>query len=198
MREYTIKKITGQPDWEKIPSLAIDNLLWTQYTDVSASAQLCWDDSAIYVRMSAVEKDIRKELTGVLDSVCDDSCLEFFLQPTDVVSYINIEMNPNCAVFMGFGSCLENLIRLIPEDWDPLRARSEMTDGGWSVTYQLPISFIQQFYPGFTPKSGLKMKGNFYKCGDLTPNPHFLSWNNITCEVPAFHVPQYFGTLILG
>lgn len=198
MRQYTITRVDGAPDWEKIPCAPIDNLLWTEYTDISSKAQLCWDDTAIYVRMTAVEKDIRRELTGVLDSVCDDSCMEFFLQPTETVSYINVEMNANCAVFLGFGSCLENLIRLIPEDWDPLQPTSQITEDGWQVTYRLPISFIQQFYPTFRPEKGLKMKGNFYKCGDLTPNPHFLSWSNIEQEEPAFHVPQYFGTLIFG
>ena len=198
MREYTITRINGAPDWEKIPYAPIDNLLWTEYTDTSSKAQLCWDENAIYVRMIAMEKDIRRELTGVLDSVCDDSCLEFFLQPTETVTYLNVEMNPNCAVFMGFGSCLETLVRLIPEDWDPLCAKAEEFPGGWGVTYQLPISFIQKFYPTFKPKTGLKMKGNFYKCGDLTPNPHFLSWNKIEQDEPAFHVPQFFGTLILG
>ena len=197
MREYKITRVDGDICWDKIPVAPIDHQLWGTKTDITAGAQLCWDDTAIYVRMSAKEKKIRRELTGVLDSVCDDSCLEFFLQPTETVSYLNVEMNPNCAVFFGFGSCLENLIRLIPEDWDPLKPTAEVNGEDWSIVYTLPISMIRQFYPAFEPKSGLRMKGNFYKCGDMTPNPHFMSWNLVDCETPAFHVPQFFGTLIL-
>ena len=198
MRAYTIKRVDGEINWNDIPVAPIDHQLWGTKTDITAGAQLCWDDAAIYVRMFAKEKEIRKELTGVLDSVCDDSCLEFFLQPTETVSYINVEMNPNCAVFLGFGSCLENLIRLIPEDWDPLNAKAQVGEDSWSITYTVPISMIRQFYPAFQPVSGLQMKGNFYKCGDMTPNPHFVSWNKVDCETPAFHVPQYFGNFILG
>lgn len=197
MREYTITKVNGNPNWNQIPELSIDHQLWDTNTDITAGAQLCWDASYLYVRMFAEEHPIRRELSGVLDSVCDDSCLEFFLQPTETVSYINVEMNPNCAVFLGFGSCLENLIRLLPEDWDPLQPAASVEEGKWSVTYHLPVSMIQQFYPSFVPKSGLRMKGNFYKCGDMTPNPHFLSWNRVGCIEPAFHKPEYFGTLIL-
>jgi len=197
MRQYTITRINGAPDWTKIPVAPIDHQLWDTKTDITAGAQLCWDDEAIYVRMFANETEIRRELTGVLDSVCDDSCLEFFLQPTETVTYLNVEMNPNCAVFFGFGYCLEKLMRLIPEDWDPLQPQAEVGENKWSITYQLPISMIQQFYPTFAPRSGLQMKGNFYKCGDSTSNPHFISWNNVECKTPAFHVPQYFGTFIL-
>lgn len=197
MRTYTIKRVNGLPDWGNIPKLSIDHKLWGTKTDITAGAQLCWDDAALYVRMFAHETEIRRELTGVLDSVCDDSCLEFFLQPTETMSYINVEMNPNCAVFLGFGSCLENLIRLIPEDWDPLKSSAQIGEGQWSVIFQVPFSMIRQFYPTFEAKSGVQMKGNFYKCGDLTPNPHFMSWNDVTCKEPAFHVPEYFGTLIL-
>lgn len=198
MRTYTITKVNGAPDWDKIPVLNIDHQLWNTKTDITAGAQLCWDENAIYVRMFAKETEIRRELTGVLDSVCDDSCLEFFLQPTEVTTYLNVEMNPNCAVFFGFGTCLEDIIRMIPEDWDPFQPQAEVGEDHWSITYTMPISMIQRFYPTFQPKTGLRMKGNFYKCGDSTSNPHFMSWNKVECKEPAFHVSQYFGELILG
>lgn len=28
MREYTIKRITGAPNWNKVPQLQVDNHLW--------------------------------------------------------------------------------------------------------------------------------------------------------------------------
>ena len=83
MRSYTIKKIHGTPDWSTIPVMPIDTLLWTDSTDVSAQAQICWDEDALYLRMEAVEPHIRMEENGPLASVCLDSCLEFFFRPTD-------------------------------------------------------------------------------------------------------------------
>ena len=37
----------------------------------------------------------------------------------------------------------------------------------------------------------------FYKCGDKTAHPHFLSWNPVGTPAPDFHRPDFFGELIL-
>ena len=41
------------------------------------------------------------------------------------------------------------------------------------------------------------MRGNFYKCGNLTTNKHYLAWNHVDSETPNFHVPESFGTLMI-
>jgi hypothetical protein len=51
---------------------------------------------------------------------------------------------------------------------------------------------------GFSSKeslSGKKIKANFYKCGDKTEEPHYLSWSPIDTPEPDFHVPSFFGLL---
>ena len=53
MRSYTVKKICGAPDWNAIPVMPIDNLLWTDSIDITAQAQLCWDADYLYVRLEA-------------------------------------------------------------------------------------------------------------------------------------------------
>jgi hypothetical protein len=40
-----------------------------------------------------------------------------------------------------------------------------------------------------------KIRANFYKCGDKTPETHFISWNPIDLPSPDFHAPQFFGLL---
>ena len=44
-------------------------------------------------------------------------------------------------------------------------------------------------------RSGKKFYGNFYKCGDLTPHPHYLAWSPVT-EGKTFHRPEDFGELV--
>lgn len=44
----------------------------------------------------------------------------------------------------------------------------------------------------------LRLRGNFYKCGDATVQPHYLAWNPVTSETPAFHRPWEFGEIVLG
>lgn len=200
MRSYVLKKINGTPDWSAVEVMPIDNLHWTEPpAPASAQAQLCWDEEAIYVHLSAQEANIRAEHTGLLDSVCEDSCLEFFLRPTESLSYFNFEFNPNCALYLGFGPNMPELTRLIVQDqqaiFDP---HANRTADGWEIFYHVPFAFVNRFFPDFRPAVGTKMYGNCYKCGDLTEKPHYLAWNPMDPEVAQFHVPQRFGCLILG
>jgi len=41
----------------------------------------------------------------------------------------------------------------------------------------------------------LQAKANFFKCGDDTQQPHFLSWQPIDTPRPDFHRPEFFGFL---
>ena len=198
MKSYKVKKICGAPDWSAIPVMPIDTLLWTDSIDVSAQAQVCWDETALYIRLAAREKDIRMEECGLLSEVCEDSCLEFFLQPTERADYFNFEMNPNRAIYLGYGTNVENLIRLIvPNVEKMLDSKVEFTADGWVLTYQIPFAFIRRFFPEFKAEAGAQMRANAYKCGDKTAKPHFLAWNPIDLPEPAFHCPQFFGLLIL-
>ena len=201
MRTYTMKKTQGTPDWSAHEILPIDHLLWTDSIDVTAQAQICYDDENFYLRLEAVEPNIRKvnKAEDLLAEVCEDSCLEFFLQPTDRVDYFNFEINPNGAVYFGYGQNLPSLIRLIVQDvQELLDIKTQLTDNGWVLTYRVPFALIRRFFPDFQPVKGGKVRANFYKCGDETTKMHFLAWNPITQEEPAFHVPSDFGQLIFG
>ena len=109
--------------------------------------------------------------------------------------YFNIEYNPNCCVYLGFASGVHDLVRLISESGIPFLPHSVRTEDGWEITYQIPFEFIRRFFPDFAPTSGTKMRGNFYKCGDLTVKEHYLCWNMITCDPVSFHRPCDFGLL---
>lgn len=198
MRTYTIQKNIGEVNWETVPVMPIDNLLWTDSIDVTAQAQICYDDDYLYLRMVAVEPNIRMEETDVLAAVCMDSCLEFFLRPTERMDYFNIEFNPNKIVYLGFGAGLHNKIRLLPDTNALFSPNVTFTDDGWELCYRVPFSFIEQFFPEFEVKPGVKMYANTYKCGDMTVKPHYLAWNPVNSMTPAFHRPQDFGTVIFG
>ena len=193
MKEYTITRCNGQPDWTKVPALQMDYLHKTQPLPISAQAQVCYDDTALYVRLSAVEEHIRAELTGKLDEICEDSCLEFFISPmAGDRRYFNIECNPNGCLFLGFGPNVDELQRLIPEN-PSIIPQIKYLDNGWETVYSIPYSFIRVFFPDFAPVSGYTARANFYKCGDKTPQPHYLCWNPVPVQRCAFHNPDHFG-----
>ena len=195
MREYTITRCNGQPKWNSVPAAQIDSWLDTEPMPISAQAQVCYDDNALYVRLSAVEADIRAELTGLLDEICEDSCLEFFFSPiAGDCRYINIECNPNGCLFLGFGPNVDELVRLIPEN-PPIAPKTRRLDNGWETVYSIPYSFIRMFFPAFSPAPGYTARANFYKCGDKTPKPHYLTWNPVPMQRCAFHNPDAFGAV---
>lgn len=196
MRSYIITKKPEQLQWEHVPALKIDSCLWLPDAGISAQAQLCYDEKAIYVRLSAKETDIRAEETGVVGAPCLDSCLEFFFCPDPHNrTYFNIEFNPNCCLYLGVGTDRYDLIRLLLPGKNPLDAAAAKTEDGWQVTYRIPVSFIRRFFPEFKAESGAMMRGNFYKCGDLTPREHYYSWNPVELAKPEFHCSEFFGKL---
>lgn len=195
MREYTIMKVAGQPDWCSVPALDIDCLLWTEAVPVTAAARICYDDQALHVQLSAKEPNIRAENTQPLQQPCEDSCLEFFFCPDPGDSrYFNIELNPNGLIYLGFGSGMHDLVRMYPED-QPIVPHAQRTQDGWQITYAVPFAFIRRFFPDFQPVSGGTIRANCFKCGDLTVQPHYLSWNPVASETPQFHRPQDFGLM---
>ena len=198
MREYIINRKPAELDWDKLPVMAIDCLLWSDPLSITAQAAMCYDDEGLYVRLSAQEENIRAENTGLLGIPCEDSCLEFFFSPIPNDNrYFNIEMNPNGCLYLGFGSNRYNLVRLIARS-NPFPTEIERFDGGWQITYNIPWDFVRQFFPDFVAMPGKTMRGNCYKCGDLTVQPHYFSWNPIRLNTPEFHCPGEFGLLRFG
>jgi hypothetical protein len=199
MRQYTITKVNGAPDWSKIPTLDVDNYLWCEELDIKMKSQICYCEEGLHVHLRAWEKDIRAELTEPMSMVCEDSCMEFFFRPMEGdLRYFNLEINPNGQMYIGFGHNMTDLIRLaLQDEQGMLQKKWNYTEDGWEVFYTFPVSVIQVFFPGYALKSGMKIYANSYKCGDETVKPHFIAWNPVEVTVPSFHEPEHFGLMIL-
>lgn len=204
MNTYTITKVSGTPDWSAIPTLEIAQSYRKTLDEIPIRAwtQIAYNETALLVRQRALEPVLRKELTGLLDEICEDSCLEFFFCPIEEDErYFNIEYNPLCRRYLGFGSRMADLVRLIPEeDNDEFCPQVTEFDGGWELTYQIPYHFIRRFFPDFDPAPGKAMRANCSKCGNLTQTPHWLTWNPIPCvnNKLTFHLPSAYGRMIFG
>ena len=194
-RCYPIHRVFAAPDWSALP-LARMEPLWIVPTSVSACAQLAYDDERLYAHLHAQESQIRAEGTGPLDQPCLDSCLEWFFSPLEGDKrYLNIEMNPNCCLYLGLGTGRGDLVRLLPQGGArALNARCVRTPDGWDLYYELPYRLIRLFFPEFVPAG--RLHGNFYKCGDLTAQEHYLAWNPVEVPTPDFHRPEFFGDLL--
>jgi len=202
MKEYIVKKLNpasgGIISWKDIPSLDVSQVLWLPDPGVSMSARLCHDSGQLFVSMTAKESNIRQQENGPLDQVCNDSCMEFFLDPLGDGRYFNFEFNPMGNIYLGYGRERGNRARLIFEDYRNRFSVSTVSSAqGWSVSFTVPLSFLNIFYPGLILGKGAELRANFYKCGDKTVTPHYLAWNSVEVPAPDFHRPEYFGKIIL-
>ena len=193
--------ILDQPvDWRKLPRIEIDAPIKESDSPATAYAQICAVEDRLLLHLSATEPEILAEQTGPLAEVCEDSCLEFFFRPMEEsMRYFNFEWNPNKCLFLGFGSSIDDLLRIVPEEqqkqalFHPEVIRRE---DGWEIFFQVPYAFIRGFFPEFQMEVGKSLYCNFYKCGDGLQQPHYLTWNPIMRTGPCrFHTPAEFGRL---
>lgn len=195
MNKTGIARVNGAPDWTEIAVIPIDYMVHPTEAKIKAFAQIAYDDTALYLHLSAEEQQIRAEMRDPLGQTCDDSCLEFFFRPDPKqMRYFNFEYNLNCVPFVGVGNSIDDLVRLFPLE-ETFHAHAERTEGGWEVFYQVPFSFIRVFFPEFAPKTGDILLANFYKCGDETEIPHYFAWKKPADRRCGFHCPELFGEL---
>ena len=131
------------------------------------------------------------------DPVFKDSCMEVFLNcypELPQYGYLNMEINAAGAMRCRFGKNRENRYFLLERGIPQPEVTVTRAEAYWQITLELSKTILEAIYERpchFAP--GHKMRGNFYKCGDETPIPHWSSW----VEMPRldFHLPEYFGVL---
>lgn len=192
-REYVVSRgpraSLSTAKWEELSHTA-----WLPKGAVASRFQALHDGQRLYIRMEAEETPIRAVCTGPLDSVCEDSCLEFFIAPEPGERYFNFEINPLGTLCLGFGGRPPDRVRQVPRNMEQFRIRPYEKDAGWGVMFEIPLSFLRLYFPQFS-FSG-KAAANFYKCGEKTERPHYLAWSPLISERPDFHRRQDFGTLV--
>ena len=152
-----------------------------------------------------------------------DDCVEFFMVPSDAdPSYYNLELNCVGHGTFNYGPdrnhrshCDDAIIsqirrrstlgdKALGESYSLARDTTSMPGpypcancckekASWRLTIAIPKSVYAQVDPDVKPFSGRTLRANFYKCGDDTAMPHYLSWNRIEIEKPDFHRPDWFG-----
>ena len=193
-KQLLIRRGDGR-SWDGLGPVRLELTGWLPACPVEAWARACHDGKTLYLLLEAAEAPIRATLTGKLEQVCEDSCLEFFFAPVaGDERYFNFEWNPLGTLYLGFGGKREQRVRQIVKDPQTLFApRPFQREGGWGISFRIPAEFISRYFPGYTFSS--PGEGNFYKCGDQTECPHYLAWSPLDCEKPDYHRREDFGIL---
>lgn len=187
-------------NWDKAAVLPVEQYSWGgTYRPKTTAEILLVEQSGLFVRLTCEETNPRVTYHGPDLLVCQDSCLECFLNlaPEQSEEYLNLESNAAGSLYASFGA-ERNHRRFLREMNVPMpTVQVEQTADGWSVTYGIPLALVEKLYPGKTLQSGDCIRGNFYKCGDLTEVEHYGSWQPIEAPAPDFHRPEFFGSLQL-
>jgi hypothetical protein len=205
MKEYWLTPVKDEVDFEKrrsgFPLAKIDVFPWGSSTDAPESyAVLAYDQGGIYIFMRSDETVIRAEQRVQNGPIYTDSCLEFYLMPDRLDGrYFNFECNPLGVMYISVGR--ERAGRTLISSEGPeyfkmkaLRFPEKCDVEYWSVSYYVPFVFIEKYVPSFNHDTR-NMRGNFYKCGNLLPKPHWGCWNRVEALKPDFHRPEYFGQI---
>jgi len=176
----------------------IDQVNWDEFPyrpDVTVYAGYC--DQKLWLHFIVNHDFFRAVCRKDQEPVWQDSCVEFFVKHGD--EYRNFEFNSLGVCLSAIGSDRHarkpldeaNLASILR--WPSLKIES-LPEGGqlcyWSLTIAVPLDLIGL-------KAGDTFQANFYKCGDETKVPHYISWVAIKTPAPDFHRPEFFSFLEL-
>ena len=178
----------------------IDTINWPAYSyKPKLSFRIGHIDKEIWLKYYVTEKNILAKETRINGEVYKDSTVEFFIS-VDGLNYYNFEFSCIGITHLAHGPGRGNRNFVDPEIVKKIEIESslgnkpfEEKSGNfeWEMMIRIPVECFA--FDKIKTLGGLKATANFYKCGDETSEPHFVTWNPIGTENPDYHCPQFFG-----
>lgn len=149
---------------------------------------------------------VREEFTRAVcaadrENMWEDSCVEFFFAPDADGLYYNFECSCIGKLLLCCGRCRENRVSLPEEAYSAVRRRGSLGDRPFGIR-QIPEWELELAIPAralvfhdLRSFSGMHARGNFYKCGNMLPRRHYLSWAPVGTPAPDFHRPEFFDSI---
>jgi len=186
---------------KQLQNLPISYSPWPEFkSDAKANFIIAHNTDAIILKYQIEERYlIANELNN--GNIHNDSCVEFFIAFNNDKTYYNLEFNCLGSTKIGYGSRRSGRELLSAEVIGKMSFSSRINSKlgkkqegfDWEIVLIIPKEiFIHHSIKSFNL---LKARGNFYKCGDGLPEPHFLAWNRVTGNKPNFHRTDCFGAL---
>ena len=198
LREAAEVETFGQP-------FSVDRVNWPESFPFapSCTGHIGYTAEAIVVNFRVSGPDLRAVNLTDDGRSWEDSACECFLQVPGSEEYFNFEVNPAGFLVAAHGPDVHHRTSIGPEEFariqrvcrvegiGPITKPIEFRGGccKWRVTLVIPWGII-----GLKEAPG-SLRANFFKCGDKTAHPHFLSWAPIESPAPNFHLPAFFGEL---
>jgi len=168
-----------------------------------------YDDDGINLEYTVNEQSVRALQTTPGGFVYEDSCVEFFFQPsTDDLHYYNFEWNAIGTMFLAWRTGRQDPENAPADILGLVKAESSLgsvpfaekaSEGPWTLKIHIPMAAFWHHLPSGEADSfslkGLKARANFFKCGDGLSVPHFVTWAPIDTPNPDYHRPEFFAEL---
>jgi hypothetical protein len=185
------------------PGELIDTLNWENYKyKPEVRFNIAYSDQEIFLKYYVREEFVKAEKTQSNQRVCEDSCVEFFVSPTDDGIYYNFEFNAIGVCLLGSGTSRKDSTRAPVSVIDGIRRigssgnmpfKERQGKFFWTITLAIPTEVF--FRHSLKNLKGKLFRANFYKCGDKLTQPHYLTWNPVETINPDYHQPDFFGML---
>lgn len=164
----------------QLPSVTVDVETTSNYLNVHFTVE----EPDLCFRAEVVEDNGRS---------WEDSCVEIFLQnPAKPEEYFNFETTSRGFLLAAHGpDRSDRQVLDLDQIAKIIRIKDVASVAGnlicWGMTIRIPASIF-----GLSSFDGQTLRGNFYKCGDKSKTPHYLSAFPIETEKPDFHRPEFF------
>jgi hypothetical protein len=153
----------------------------------------------IWLKFYVNEKNLLAMETHTNGDVYKDSCVEFFIS-FDGKNYYNFEFNCIGTRHLAYGQGRGNRTPVRPELVEKIEVEPSLGNQPfaektgnfeWEMMIRIPLESLA--FSKIPSLDGIKATANFYKCGDETSEPHFVTWNPVETANPDYHRPEYFG-----
>lgn len=203
----------NHPQWASLPAIEL-GYVRPESSDhhPRVSVRLAYDGTIVSALFRTEDRYVRSVRTRFQDLVCNDSCVEWFVQPLPGRGYFNFEFNCGGTLHVSF---IENptrtadgfvkFTRLSEADVRQVVIRTSMpavvdpeitTPVVWTALIQVPVRLFDRYLGPVSTAPGTVWRANFFKCADETSHPHWLTWSPVG-EL-NFHRPQDFASLVFA
>ena len=206
-------------DWHDIPALKINHFHPDSSDHQPATqARICYDNRGLYLHYHVQDNYIIAQHKQHQQQVCEDSCVEFFVQPVPCLpqpdgrlarGYFNFEMNCIGTILLHYNTIPRKQSIAITNTWlDKIECRTTFTSSisieisaptTWQVQLFIPFTLFEAYlgplgtqHPVNNPGAGVTWLANLTKCADESSHPHWATWSPIGTKLD-FHQPDTFG-----
>ncbi|MCF0198061.1 MAG: hypothetical protein HUK02_01895 [Bacteroidaceae bacterium] len=200
----TIPHLEAAPTVEQLRQLGAEGHIchvgWPEQFPYAPATtfRLAYTDDRLWVLFDVQEDHVRGTWLEHQEAVWQDSCVEIFLQVPGDPHYFNFENSCIGTRLAARRITRSDAQRLTPMQMDEVVCQTSLphqpvaidAPTRWHLLLGIPFAHL-----GLS-EAPRELCANLYKCGDLTPVPHYVSWAPITLPQPNFHCPDFFGTIL--